>query len=99
MTYKEEPQEEPKRSRRKPETSIPEGWEPNTTAHIKAQQLGLQIGPEVESFVNHAQQVDRRCRDWDAAFRNWLAKANPDSPAQRRARMASVPRHLQVEGW
>lgn len=42
-------------------------------------------------FRNHAAQNDRRLRDWDAAFRNWLTND--------RAKPVAPNRGQQPEGW
>ena len=66
-------QEPPKKlvSRRKPYTPFPEGWLPkNFEPHLRH---------EFDRFRDHALQKDRRCADWDAAWRNWLS-----SPYQHR---------------
>lgn len=52
-----------KRPRRKPETAIGD-WRPS--------EASPELEIEFQRFRNHALQNDRRCRDWSAAFRNWL---------------------------
>ena len=63
------------RSRRRPEGPLPESWRPTAKHAAQAQDLGLDIGTEVMFFRDHAATHDRRARDWDAAFRTWLNKA------------------------
>ena len=64
-------------SRRSPETTIPEGWEPNEQHKAKAREKYLDAMILAEAFRNHAEANDRRVRNWDAAFRNWILKSNP----------------------
>jgi hypothetical protein len=69
-----------KESRRKPETKIPEsfpGERDNAAAAAMAERAGvtLDLIREAFRFRNHAEQNDRRCRDWSAAWRNWIDKA------------------------
>lgn len=64
-------------SRRRPERPIPDDWAPNEKHFRQAQQMCADLAHEVERFRNHEETHDRRARDWDAAFRNWLTKAKP----------------------
>ncbi|PWB94693.1 hypothetical protein C5689_06410 [Methylosinus sporium] len=64
-----------KSSRRKPERPLGQDAKITTGMIAAAAKLDLTQGErdrEYERFQNHALQNDRRCRDWDAAFRNWL---------------------------
>lgn len=67
----------PKRPRRKPERPIPDGWEPDDRLRAWAADNTPSVDVDLEAakFVDHAISVDRRARDWPAAFRNWLRKA------------------------
>lgn len=76
-------------TRRKPERTLPTDWAPNKRHFEQAKERGADIAFEVERFRNHAQMNDRRVRDWDAAFRNWLSKAQP----------ARVQRTEPVSAW
>lgn len=66
-----------KAKRRSPETEIPEGY-PDASAQASAQarlrEAGVNIAADLqaERFRNHALQTERRCRDWAAAWRNWI---------------------------
>ncbi len=67
-----------KKSRRKPQTAVPEDWKSLDAARAYAKSQGLtdrEIDREADRFVNHAKQSDRRCSDWLAAWRNWILKA------------------------
>lgn len=67
--------------RRKPETSLPDDWQPTEDHRIYAARYQLDVDREAERFRNHAAMKDRRVRDWNAAFRNWLDKAREFAPA------------------
>lgn len=62
-------------TRRKPEVPLPASWTPNRAHNSYATENGINVDFQAERFRNHAQANDRRARDWDAAFRNWLLKA------------------------
>lgn len=81
----DEPQ--PKATRRKPERPIPDGWQPDDRVREWAAENapGVDVDAEAGRFVDHALSVDRRARDWTAAFRNWLRKARPAPGANGRA--------------
>ena len=63
----------PKRS--KPQTRLSDDWKPTAQAIAKAVASGLDVNREAEKFRNNAAQNDRKCANWDAAFSNWLLKA------------------------
>lgn len=60
------------RRKRAPEASLPDEWEPKDDHFEIAQELNLNCRQEADQFRDHAAANDRRQRDWDAAFRNWL---------------------------
>jgi hypothetical protein len=70
-------------SRRKPERPLPTGWAPNSAHSNYAEDNGINLDFQAERFRNHAQANDRRARDWDAAFRNWLLKAEKSTTASK----------------
>ncbi len=61
--------------KRAPETPLPPTWKPKTRHDEYANTHGLSLSSEVLRFRNHALANDRRQRQWDATFANWLAKA------------------------
>jgi hypothetical protein len=65
-----------KAGRRKTSTAITDTWKPNDTAQQIAAELVLDLDREATRFRDHALTNDRRCVDWDAAFRGWLHKAD-----------------------
>lgn len=67
-----------KRQRRGIETTLPPTWEPRAEEYAYGEQRGLSrvdVITEADRFTNNAREKDRRCVNWDAAFRNWLLKA------------------------
>ena len=74
----------PSSSRRSPEKKLPADWKPTTAHQEKAEEKHLDVRFLAESFRNHAEANDRRARDWDAAFRNWILKATPGTPPAAR---------------
>lgn len=64
-------------TRRKPERPLPASWAPNAQHHETAIAKRLDMAEQVMRFRNHADTHDRRARDWDAAFRTWLNRAEP----------------------
>lgn len=69
------------RTRRKPERPLPDTWKPNAAAWEDGTSRHIDVEREAISFRLHAATHDRRARDWDAAFRQWLSKARPTPPA------------------
>lgn len=75
----------PASSRRKPETPIPDGF-PDAEALTKAEEqisearVILDPGRQAVRFRAHAETNDRRCRDWRAAWRNWVDKGIETAP-------------------
>jgi hypothetical protein len=66
---------QPKASRRKAETALPEEWRPNETHVAYARAEGLDVKHEYQQFRAHAEANERKQRDWNAAFRLWLGNA------------------------
>jgi len=79
-------------SRRSPERPLPDDWRPSESHEAKAREKHLDVNLQAEAFRNHAATHDRRARNWNAAFSNWLIKATPGTPPQAR----NVPTHY---GW
>lgn len=74
-----------KPSKRRPEGPIPEDF-PDAEAlddgrgKIAEKGVDLDVLDQAERFRNHAQQTDRRCRDWRAAWRNWVLGSCQGAP-------------------
>ena len=63
---------------RKPEMDLPEGWIPNDKNVQDAIDRGFsetEINDEADRFANFHSSKQNRYRDWDAAWRSWLARA------------------------
>jgi len=71
-----------KLSRRSPEVPIPDDWTPNDSHEQKAREKYLDVSLQAETFRNHALANDRRARNWNAAFSNWLIKATPGAASR-----------------
>lgn len=72
--------------RRKPETTIPEGFpgqDEVETAETQCREAGasVDIPRQAKRFRNYVEQNDRRYRDWPAAWRNWIDREIGDRPA------------------
>lgn len=77
--------------RKRPARTIPDDWKPNDTHVQMAAKLNLDLAREAMRFRNHAATNERKVRDWDAAFRNWLTND--------RATPVAANRGQQPEGW
>lgn len=55
--------------------SISEEDRPTEKHYALGQQLGVDVGPEWGKFKNYCKAHDRRYADFEAAFRNWIAKS------------------------
>lgn len=62
--------------RRKPETVMPDDWSPKPIHHEHAKP-GVDIAAEEQRFRVWVEANDRRYRNWDAGFSNWLLNARP----------------------
>lgn len=71
--------ERPKAQRRKPEVPFPTATEFETRCleHAATDHPDRDAPHEFKRFAIHAEQNDRRCRDWFAAWRLWLLR-KPD---------------------
>lgn len=93
--------------KKRPATSLPDGWAPSVVSTQKAQKLGLtpaEIGREADRFRNHARQNDRRCVMWDAAFDNWCIGAaeragKPPQSAPNPQAFSALPGSPEFEAW
>ncbi len=62
-------------TRKKPAVRLPASWGPNEAHTQYAKAEGIALDFQAERFRTHAEANDRRIANWDAAFRNWLLKA------------------------
>lgn len=65
----------PGSSRKKPAVKLPASWKPNSTHTQYAKDEGIALDFQAERFRTHAEANDRHIVNWDAAFKNWLLKA------------------------
>ncbi len=96
--YKEESYIEPRESNaraRKP-IPIPADWQPSEEHRAPADRLGVDCDIEGDKFRDRALDSGARSADWDAKYRNWLAKGKErgfatlkDSNVRRRYTWAS----------
>lgn len=92
------------RQRRKPARAIPAGFpaaEDIAEQQAKARAAGanLDVAAQAERFRNHAEQNDRRCADWRAAWRNWIHSAIERAPKSAVAALASRPAASADDRW
>lgn len=75
---------------------LPPGWEPHDlegdVADMTTVWANGELKQETEKFRTHAVANGRTCKDWNAAFRNWLINAD-QYRSQRRAP------HDKPSGW
>lgn len=69
----EVPSTKPRKPRGK--RALPADWEPNDGHRTFADEHHLDLEEEAAKFKDHALMNDRRLKDWDAGFRNWLRNA------------------------
>jgi hypothetical protein len=62
-------------SRKKPASRLSASWAPNEAHTQYAATEGIALDFQAERFRTHAEANDRRIVNWDAAFKNWLLKA------------------------
>jgi hypothetical protein len=85
---KEQAEPKPAKSRRKPETAVAADFAvtPQMRAWAESKKYTVDLERQTIRFINHAHQNDRRCRDWIAAWRNWI-----DTAQERAEREAPRP--------
>ena len=84
------------KKRRKPEIEIPEDWVPNDRNVSDATDSGfsqMDIDHEADRFRNYHLSKQSRFRDWNAAWRTWLANARKFESNNRMAGKARSPRY------
>lgn len=68
-------------------TLIPESWRPNQSHIDKAKSLHLDVKAEYQRFRSSAVSKQRRLKNWNTGFTNWLRKA-AEFNTQRQGRPA-----------
>gem|GEM_PF-1815326 len=100
------PKEKP--SRKKPSVALPESFpdEPCLTwakEKVAAKGASVSVAREVDRFRNHAEQNDRRCANWAAAWRNWIDNACERAPTlglvQRETQTEHDPWPMRMRAW
>ncbi len=89
------------KKRKKPSIPLPDGYYPREDSIEKIKQefptlTNLDFTNEHRKFCDHALQNDRRCVEWDSAWRNWMRNS------QSYRGTASQPRRTnddKVQGW
>lgn len=79
------------KKRRKPEVELPDGWVPSERNIEDAIGKGMtqeEIEHEADTFRNHNHSKQSKYRDWDAAWRTWIA----NSIKWKRQRASNSPR-------
>lgn len=90
--------------RRKPKRPVPNDFPSaeliaEQQAKARAAGANLDVAAQAERFRNHAEQNDRRCADWRAAWRNWIAGAIERAPKTAVAALASRPAASADDRW
>ena len=98
-----------KKSRKKPQTAIVDGFTFGSEVRQYAVKLRFsdsEIARELQRFIRHAKQNDRRCADWQMAAENWFdkaaefaGKASPVDPAFADDGMIEVTNEDQLAAW
>jgi hypothetical protein len=102
-----------KKTRRKPEIDLPEGWVPSDRNITDAEEIGLsekEIENEAAQFRDYHHSKQNRYRDWDAAWRTWcrncakrrtsrgMAFGAPSRGSQHGGSIAAIVARRQFEG-
>ncbi|MEU2002022.1 hypothetical protein ACH47B_13105 [Rhodococcus sp. NPDC019627] len=62
--------------RKRPSIHLPADWTPNDTHIQKATAKGMDVNVLAEEMRNWAASKDERKSNWDAAFNNWIIRAD-----------------------
>ena len=77
--------------------SFPTDWKP-APAHLElAKEHNVDISVEAEKFRDHALAQGRMCKDWNAAFRNWIRKSSEFRQSVNLSHAAAVPIEYGLE--
>lgn len=75
---------------------IPDTWRPNQTHIDKAKSLHLDVKAEYQRFRANAERTQRRLKNWNTGFTNWLRKA-AEFNQQRQGRPATTVRQSPTD--
>ncbi|WP_447948238.1 hypothetical protein [Microbacterium maritypicum] len=70
---------------------IPDSWRPNQSHIDKAKSLHLDVKAEYQRFRDFSERKQRRLKNWNTGFTNWLRKA-AEFNQQRQGRPSSTGR-------
>ena len=90
--------------KKKPETELSEGFEPNWEAATRVGLSRREAEREFQKFKNHAAMNDRRCVNWQAAWANWCISAaqylkKPQPGAAGSSAMTITPASPSWNAW
>ena len=71
--------EEQGNKRKRPSIHLPDDWTPNDTHTVKAEARGMDVNVLADEMRNWAASKDEKKVNWDAAFNNWIARANKNA--------------------
>jgi hypothetical protein len=80
------------KGRRKAAVALPPDWSPGPYSVPE----GVDVQRELERFRNHARANDRRQADWNAAWRNWLLKAEEYASRQAKPKRDAMDVFLDI---
>jgi hypothetical protein len=86
---------------RKRAAKLPNGWRPDavTLAAQRREFPAVDLERELASFADHAASKGRTAKDWTAAWRNWVRKADEYAGGGKRAGPRHVDEHTTTEGF
>lgn len=89
-------------TRRKPQTALPEIFEPNEIGMLRASEKHLDVQAELEKFRNHHAAKGSVMADWQAAWRTWVGNARhgvAHSPSVKRGSDEYAALHRNAGWW
>lgn len=79
-----------KTSRKKPQTTIPDDWQPTSSHETYARANGVDLEHEARQFRAKAEASDWRYANWNSGFTTWLGNV-VSWRAQRKEKFRAVP--------
>lgn len=92
----------PKRAKSSVGDPLPDGWKPILTDAAQKIVDGWPPGwlaGQVAAFQDHATDKGRKSKDWQAAFRTWIAKADEWGKQKNANRNSSTTGNRSPDGW
>lgn len=84
-----------KTPRRKPARALPADWAPNDDHRAIAAEHRVDVSAEAVKFRDYGIATGKTYADHDAAFRNWLRRAQPRQNGVQLARGSQAPRKFR----